>query len=127
MLSPAGVLLLDVNHRYNLRSYGAIRTGLRFLRDCLQPSEFNGDVTAKWELQDLCCSTYGHVFTDREIRRLMAAAGLKIDERTVVDYGTGQVRRFGFQGNLCYVVRARSSASDSARAMQTSSTSASVS
>jgi len=126
MLSPDGVLYVDVNHRYNVSSYGAVRTAFRFLQDRLWPSEFNGDVTAKWDLQGSSCSTYGHVFTDREMRLLAAAAGLEVHERIVVDYDTGEVRRFGFQGNLLYILRPRRSESALARAVQTSSTSASA-
>lgn len=105
LLSPCGVLFLDVNHRYNLRSYGILKTLLRFIRDQILPREANGDVTANWQIDDVSCSTYGHVFTDKEMRRLAASAGLRIQERIVVDYDTGQTCRFSFQGSLLYVLR----------------------
>ena len=59
------------------------------------------------------------VFTDHEVRRLAAAAGLRIEERIVVDYDSGKVRRFAFEGNLLYVFH-RSSRIDSSRAPHTS-------
>ncbi len=104
-LSPQGVLFVDVNHRYNILSYGLWKTTVRFLYDQLSPAEENGDVTATWDIDGMTCSTYGHVFTDKEIGKLTADSGLRIKERLVVDYETGVLRRSGFQGNLLYVFR----------------------
>jgi 2-polyprenyl-3-methyl-5-hydroxy-6-metoxy-1,4-benzoquinol methylase len=103
LLSARGVMFLDVNHRYNVGSYGLFRTVGRYVFDRLSPGEVNGDVTATWKLGAAQCSAYGHVFTDREVRGLAASAGLTIRERVVVDYERGAVRRFGFEGNLLYV------------------------
>lgn len=118
-LMPGGRCFVDVNHRYNFRSYGVIAGGLRFIRDSLFYEETNADVIATWDLGGSSISTPGHVFTDREVRQLAAAAGLTIEERIVVDYDSGKVRRFAFQGNLLYVFR-RSSRIDSSSAPQTS-------
>jgi 2-polyprenyl-3-methyl-5-hydroxy-6-metoxy-1,4-benzoquinol methylase len=105
LATPRGRLFLDVTHRYNLRSYGFFRTVVRRLRDSLSFSERSGDVVASWALGESPCATYGHVFTDDEVRELAAAAGLVVEERRVVDYDTGQTRRWGFSGNLLYVMR----------------------
>ncbi len=126
MLSPGGKLFLDLNHRYNTRAYGVFMTSIRFLKDRLFPRPADGDVEVTWEVGDGRCSTYGHVFTDREVRHLVSSADLVIEERVVVDYESGDVRRFAHQGNLLYVLRRRNSESDSDNALQTSSTSASV-
>jgi SAM-dependent methyltransferase len=104
MLSSRGVLFVDVNHRYNIRSYGLFRTVSRYLWDQVSPDETNGDVTASWKFGSTQCSTYGHVFTDKEIGKLAAAATLRIKERVAVDYEKGAVTRFGFQGSLLYVL-----------------------
>jgi SAM-dependent methyltransferase len=117
LLAPQGRFFLDVNHRYNLRSYGILPTGARWIRDALSPGENNGDVLAEWS--DAGISTYGHVFTHREIMRLAAAAGLELEERLVIDYEDGRIRCFAFQGNLLYIFR-RSSRIDSASAPQAS-------
>jgi SAM-dependent methyltransferase len=126
LLSPGGFLFFDVNYRYNARSYGLVRTAGRFLHDQFWPRESNGDVTVSWNFGDLSCCTYGHVFTDREIRQLAAEAELMVAERVVVDYDTGDVRRRGWEGNLLYVFRRRSSANDACNVSQTTCTSASV-
>jgi 2-polyprenyl-3-methyl-5-hydroxy-6-metoxy-1,4-benzoquinol methylase len=126
LLSPHGFLFLDVNHRYNARSYGLLRTTGRFLYDQLLPAASNGDVTVSWNLESACCRTFGHVFTDREIRRLAREAGFTIGERVAVDYDTGQLKRWSWEGNLFYVLRRRISASDSLSVSQTSCTSGSA-
>jgi 2-polyprenyl-3-methyl-5-hydroxy-6-metoxy-1,4-benzoquinol methylase len=115
LLAPEGRCFVDVNHRYNLRSYGVLPTVARFIRDSISYKSENADVTVTWTLADKAISTYGHVFTDREIRHLVDRAGLEIEERIVVDYDSGKIRRFAFTGNLLYVLRPTSlidSASD---------------
>ena len=119
LLSPNGRFFLDVNHRYNARSYGLLPTAARWIRDFFSPGENNGDVRMEWNAEETTVSTYGHVFTHREIMRLADAARLEMEERIVVDYETGRPRRFSFQGSLLYFFR-RSSRIDSSSAPQTS-------
>jgi SAM-dependent methyltransferase len=119
LLSPGGKLFLDVNHRYNLHAYGVGPTIARWTRDHLFPNESNGDVTARWNVGEATISTYGHVFTDREIMRLADAGGLELDDRVVVDYEDGKVRRFAFMGHLLYIFN-RCSRMDSSSAPRTS-------
>jgi SAM-dependent methyltransferase len=119
LLVPQGTFFLDVNHRYNLRSYGIVPTGARWIHDLIHRNERNGDVLARWDTGEAGISTYGHVFTHSEIMRLSGAAGLQLEERLVIDYQTGGIRRFALQGNLLYVFRRRSRI-DSSSAPQTS-------
>ncbi len=119
LLTQNGKFFLDVNHRYNVRSYGILATGARWIRDIFFRNESNGDVRAIWNLNESTISTRGHVFTHDEIIRLSRAAGLELQERIVIDYGNGRVRRFAFQGNLLYIFR-RSSRIDSPSAPHTS-------
>lgn len=105
LLTPHGLIFIDVNHRYNAASYGLLRTAGRLLYDVLKPSPGNGDVVARWALDDgSFCKTKGHVFTDREVRKLVSAAELHIRKRFVIDYSTGEVKKWGHQGNLLYVL-----------------------
>jgi SAM-dependent methyltransferase len=103
LLAPGGRLFIDVNHRYNIAHYGLLRTIPRMLKDLVHPCETNGDVLVRWDV----CSTMGHVFTHGEFAALCEAAGLVIEKRFVVDYATGQLRRFSWRGNLLYVIAAR--------------------
>jgi len=117
LLSPGGLLFLDVIHRYNLRSYGVVPTCARWIRDQVAWSDENGDVTAKWLAGSI--HTYSHVFTHHEMVRLARAAQLEIEERVVVDYYHGKKHRFACLGNLLYVFR-RSSRIDAFSAPETS-------
>jgi 2-polyprenyl-3-methyl-5-hydroxy-6-metoxy-1,4-benzoquinol methylase len=103
-LSASGKLFVDVNHRYNARAYGRSRTLLRLLQDFVRPSEHNGDVTTRWTFGDLRCATYGHLFTEKEMREMALGAGLKVEEQIAVDYDSGETTRSTFQGNLLYVL-----------------------
>jgi 2-polyprenyl-3-methyl-5-hydroxy-6-metoxy-1,4-benzoquinol methylase len=105
LLSPQGRVFVDVNHRYNARHYGSLQTALRFLRDQVSWDETKGDVVVTWSVGDTPCTTRGHVFTDKEFRALSLAAGLRIEKMFVVDYATGEQRRWRWQGNLLYILR----------------------
>jgi 2-polyprenyl-3-methyl-5-hydroxy-6-metoxy-1,4-benzoquinol methylase len=106
IVSPGGRIFIDVNHRYNLRHYG-IPMMLRFIRD-------HGDVVVAWNVEGTVCRTAGHVFTHREFAALCRAAGLSIERRYVVDYGSGELRRMSFMGNLLYVLRSATPSGSSA-------------
>jgi SAM-dependent methyltransferase len=104
LLSPDGLMFIDVSHRYNARHYGVLPTLLRILRDGVRPNEGNGDVVACWEVNGSRYATSGHVFTDAEFRRVAAAAGLTIRKTFAVDYATGEILHSKFAGHLLYVM-----------------------
>lgn len=105
-LAPGGAIFLDVSHRYNAASYGWRMTFLRMALDFLLPSNRRGDVVVSWNAGGKTVRTHGHVFTHREIRRLVRSAGLKIIGRWVVDYETGIQRRMPLSGHLLYQLAA---------------------
>jgi len=102
LLAPGGRIFIDVNHRYNARHYGVAPTAGRFLRDRLAEAGSHGDVVVTWQPEGV--QTAGHVFTGREFAELCRAAGVSVERRIIVDYATGAVRRWSFQGNLLYIV-----------------------
>jgi SAM-dependent methyltransferase len=112
LVSPRGRIFADVSHRYNARQYGSLQTILRFIRDRASWDEKNGDVVVTWDAGGTRCTTMGHVFTDKEFRFLALAAGLRIEKTLVVDYATGELRRWSWQGNLLYVLRPASAETD---------------
>jgi len=105
LLTPQGRIFVDVNHRYNARHFGSLPTTLRFLSDQVSWNETNGDVTVVWDVEQTKCTTRGHVFTDKEFHALALAAGLSIEKKLIVDYATGELRPWSWQGNLLYVLR----------------------
>jgi SAM-dependent methyltransferase len=104
LASAGGRIFIDFNHRYNIRQYGLWPTLGRRLYDWIRP-ERNGDVTVAWTIGGVDCATRGHVFCNREVTRMIRAAGLQIERKYVVDYATGELCRRGFQGNPLYVLR----------------------
>ncbi len=105
LLAPNGLLFVDLSHRYNAVHYGFLATLARIMGDRLSWSERTGDVVAHWEVNGTRYATAGHVFTDAEFRRVLAAAGLKLCKSYAVDYRTGRIRRSKMAGNLLYVLR----------------------
>lgn len=118
LLSPEGKFFIDVNHRYNVPAYGVAQTTARWIGDKIIDGETRGDVTASWRSGETTISTHGHVFTHGEVMRLAQAAGLALDERIVIAYEDGRVRRYSILGNLLYIFR-RNSRIDSSSAPQT--------
>jgi SAM-dependent methyltransferase len=107
MLSPDGLIFVDVNNRYNARSYGFLKSGVRFLYDLIFPSEANGDVSFNWHVNERSIQASGHVFRPGEVETLLKEAGLRILERFVIDDKTGKLRRFNYEGHLLYVAMVR--------------------
>ena len=114
LLSPEGLLFVDVNYRYNARHYRIAPTLLRMLHDLIHPNVKNGDVTVRWNLEGSRYTTKGHVFTQREFRRMATSAGLTIVKQFTVDYDTGKLCRQQFTGNPLYVLRRADNASPNA-------------
>jgi 2-polyprenyl-3-methyl-5-hydroxy-6-metoxy-1,4-benzoquinol methylase len=106
-LAPGGQLFIDVNNRYNAPSYGWLRSFGRIAHDFLSPADANGDVQFVWHIAEQAIPGRGHVFTPREIERLIAGAGLRIERRFVIDYQTGRQRRLAFAGQLLYELAKR--------------------
>jgi len=102
LLSHRGQLFLDVNNRYNARTYGWLPALGRVFYDLLSPSDTNGDVSFTWRIGERHIHSYGHVFRPVEVSRLIEDAGLAINQRHVIDYQTGKHRRFTFEGQLLY-------------------------
>jgi 2-polyprenyl-3-methyl-5-hydroxy-6-metoxy-1,4-benzoquinol methylase len=102
LLSAQGQLFLDVNNRYNARAYGWLPAFGRAIYDLLRPSELNGDVSFSWQIGETLIHSSGHVFRPAEMSGLIESAGLKVRRRSVVDYQTGERRRFVFEGQLFY-------------------------
>jgi 2-polyprenyl-3-methyl-5-hydroxy-6-metoxy-1,4-benzoquinol methylase len=105
LLAEDGQIFLDVNNRYNARAYGWLLTLGRVLYDKVRPSVTNGDVTFSWQLDDRVIQARGHVFTPGEMTNLINRAGLRVEQRLIVDYQTGQLRRRIITGQLLYELR----------------------
>src|SRR5579864_4420326 len=102
LLATKGMVFLDVSHRYNAESYGWSMKFLRMAGDFFLRSEKRGDVTVTWKAGARTIHTTGHVFTHREIKRLVRSAGLKILRRWIISYETGRESKLPLRGHLLY-------------------------
>jgi 2-polyprenyl-3-methyl-5-hydroxy-6-metoxy-1,4-benzoquinol methylase len=102
LLAPRGMVFLDVSHRYNAESYGWSITFLRMVGDFFLRSEKQGDVAVAWKTGAQIIRTTGHVFTHREIQRLVRSTGLKILKRWIISYETGRESKLPIRGHLLY-------------------------
>ena len=106
LLAPEGRIFCDVNNRHNARAYGRTRVFLRRVLDGAVPDERRGDARFEWDVGDERIPATGHLFTPREMRELIAEAGLEIDDLMTVDYLDGAISRSPFDGQLLYRLRA---------------------
>lgn len=102
MLSSQGKVFLDVSYRYNAESYGWGMTFLRMAGDFFLRSEKRGNVAVTWKAGEQMIHTTGHVFTHREIKRLVHSAGLKVLRRWIISYETGRESKLPIRGHLLY-------------------------
>ena len=102
LLKNDGFLFLDVNNRYNFSHYGFKAVAQNLLKDLLFPSESNGDFRLSINTKKERLETKVHVFTKREIEKLIKSAGLKIVNRQIINYKTGEKSRSHFGGQLVY-------------------------
>lgn len=102
LLSAGGSLHLDVHNRYNGRSYGWTTVLANVARDFLRPDRENGLREFDLVFGNRRLHGCGYLFTPAEIERTIAAAGLRVIRRKIVDYDTGDIRRSAFFGQLYF-------------------------
>ena len=103
-LRPKGILFLDCNNRENARAYGwwiALRNWLLGLLG-EGGERWNFPLPAKNAADAV---SYVHIFSSRELKRLVAAAGFEIDRFVFVDYETGQPVESRFEGQIFFRLR----------------------
>jgi SAM-dependent methyltransferase len=102
LLAETGSVFLDVSNRYNAREYGWTPTLGRILYDLVFPATTNGDAAMTWSIEGAPIPAHTHFFTPQELRELILEAGLRIARMHVVDYRTGDAKRFFFEGQLLW-------------------------
>lgn len=104
LLSPKGKIFLDVNNRYNAKTYGCSKVIRNLLFDWLRLKKNRGDVQFFWIAGHKKIPAKGHLFTPFEITNLVAQAKLKIQQSYIVDYDNGEIRQSIFNGQLFYIL-----------------------
>jgi 2-polyprenyl-3-methyl-5-hydroxy-6-metoxy-1,4-benzoquinol methylase len=106
LLRPNGLLFLDCNNRENTRAYGWRVARRNWLLGLLREGgeRWNFPLPAKNAADAV---SYVHIFSPRELKRLVAAAGFEIDRFIFVDYETGQPVKSRFEGQIFLQLRKR--------------------
>lgn len=102
LLAKDGQIFIDTTHRYNALAYGSLRTIARLVVDAVRPSERNGDIQLKWIVEGRAVRGRGHAFTQAEMSRLFAMAGMSVLDARFIDYRTGEARRHWWMGQLYF-------------------------
>jgi SAM-dependent methyltransferase len=102
LLAAGGQIFCDVNNRHNMHAYGKARVMLRRLIDGIKPDDRRGDTCFEWVAGEARIPASGHLFTPREMRGLIAAAGLRVAGEQAVDYATGASSACLHEGQLVY-------------------------
>lgn len=102
-LSKDGLIMLDVNNRYNL-AYGKFEILKRIIIDTIQFDETRGDASFIWKIGNNKFQSSGHLFTPFEIESLFKKVGLRIVKRISVNYKTGESSNSKFKGQLFYIL-----------------------
>lgn len=100
MLAPEGFFYMDVSNRYNLENYGWRIFLKNILIDILMPTNSNGNIRNKIDVGSKKLLSINHVHNSFEIEKLIRAAGLVLQKKWYVDYKTGQIKKFFWQGQI---------------------------
>lgn len=98
LVAPGGLLLMDVNNRYNVRQYGLGAVARNIFQDHL-----SGRVRHERKFVIDLPGQGVHevrIFTPSEIMHLVTSAGFRVTARAYVDYESGRLRRFAISGQI---------------------------
>jgi 2-polyprenyl-3-methyl-5-hydroxy-6-metoxy-1,4-benzoquinol methylase len=105
LLAPNGIVILDVNNRYNMPSYGVITVLYRILLDWIDFKEQRGDTQFTWDIDGQRIPARGHVFTPKEVINLFPPNNFLLSKMLSVNYKTGKVHDDVRQGQLYFVFK----------------------
>ena len=102
LMNNSGVLILDVNNRYNVPQYGIVSVIKNSLKDFFFPRKSNGDFELSINTGSEMIRTVVHIFNPFEMEKLIQSAGLKIVNKRVINYKDGSSSKSIFGGQLVY-------------------------
>lgn len=105
LVDSDGFIFLDVNNRYNIANYGIRSVIKNIIKDIFYPKKSNGDFNLIVDIKGVKIDTIVHIFSPFEIENLFKLAGLSILKRRIVDYKTGGIRKYFWEGQLVYKLK----------------------
>lgn len=105
LLSDTGIIFLDVNNRHNASSYGKMSVLKRVVIDFFCPDETRGDASYEWKFGEKSFPGMGHLFTPREMKKIIKKSNLTIARRVCIHYESGRLSNNPFSGQLVYLLK----------------------
>jgi SAM-dependent methyltransferase len=102
LLRPGGMLLFDVNNRYNAGHYGWRAAARNWLYDRFTASH-SGDFLVRRSIGGMETATTVRVFSLREVRALCREAGLQPVRTHFISYRSGKQVRTHWFGQICLI------------------------
>ena len=104
-LKPGGYLILDCHNRHNASQYGYFTVLYRLGIDLLNFKRSRGDVSSTLVNDTVSVSSYGHLFTPRELTNLLFSANFSVVTHKFVNYDTGRISCLFTQGHHFVVAK----------------------
>ena len=107
LLRPGGILIVDVNNRYNAPAYGTKPALRNAITDVLHPRTAHGDFTTTKATPNGEYATTTHIFSPQELLRLMKLGKLSFNKMRFINYADGTLHRSPFAGQIFSVATKR--------------------
>ena len=104
LLSENGKLYIDVNNRHNVSEYGLLPVIRNMLKGVFLFYRKTGDFLLQVKNGETLLQTKVHIFTAREMDRLIKNSGLEVVQRKIIDNKNGKDRESVFQGQLFFIL-----------------------
>lgn len=101
-LKKDGIIIIDINNRYNYKQYG-INAIKNYLLDKIRKVQ-TGDITFEFSCGGKKIPSFVHLFSQSEIEELFKKSGLEIKKKFYINYQTGKLEKNQFSGQLFYVL-----------------------
>lgn len=100
-----GLLIIDINNRYNINQYGLINVFKNIIKDIFNYNFKNGDFTLCVKASKKDLKTVVHIFNPFEMRKYIKKCGLKIDNEIYINYKSGKIVRSWLSGQIVYILK----------------------
>ena len=105
LLRPGGLLMIDVNNRYNSATYTKNAATKNVLADVMHPTKTHGDFVTTKQTPEGGVTTSTHIFSPQELVAGIVRSGLSLKKLLFVDYDNGSVKHSPFKGQIFAVAQ----------------------
>jgi len=99
LLSERGILIFDVNNRYNISYYGIENVMRNLMND-----QFNSNENGWFPLKSESAETKVYIHNPFDIKEYLNNTPLKLIDTIYVNYETGEIEKTFFEGQLLYII-----------------------